>query len=356
MDDLRDFIASVKGAEAIRVEESLGNGFVRLMVDEAERRQAKHDIRCSEDVVVEMLRNARDADATKIFLATTRSEDMRSIVVLDNGCGIPPEMAESVFEARVTSKLDTLRMDRWGVHGRGMALFSIKQNSTAAEVVASDLGKGSSIRILLDAATLGERKDQSTWPSVGRDEDNHPVVTRGPHNIIRTCCEFALEERGLCDVWIGSPAEIIATVRARITKSMDDTTLLFIDDLTELPVLQRLCVPQDARELQQTAQSLGLDISERTAHRILSGAIRPVRSVYAKLTHHSDPDMQKDIDLLKDRRGLKMAREDIDEFSRIMEGAFDYIAEKYYVSLVDEPRIRVGSDKIVITFDLEKQD
>jgi hypothetical protein len=81
-----------------------------------------------------------------------------------------------------------------------------------------------------------------------------------------------------------------------------------------------------------------------------------VRSVYAKLTHHSDSDVQKEIDLLKDRRGLKLAHEDLDEFSRIMERSFDFIAEKYYVSLVDEPRIRVGSDKIVITFDLEKQD
>ena len=49
---LADFVATVSGDSAIRVEESLGNGFVRLRVGEAERRQAKHDIRCAEDVVI----------------------------------------------------------------------------------------------------------------------------------------------------------------------------------------------------------------------------------------------------------------------------------------------------------------
>lgn len=63
MGDLADFVSDVIGSSAVRVEENLGDGFVRLVVDEAERRQARHDIRCVEDVVIEMLRNARNAPA-----------------------------------------------------------------------------------------------------------------------------------------------------------------------------------------------------------------------------------------------------------------------------------------------------
>lgn len=60
-DKLTDFIEDVTGDSHLRVEDDLGDGFVRLRVSEAERRQARHDIRSSEDIVIEMLRNARDA-------------------------------------------------------------------------------------------------------------------------------------------------------------------------------------------------------------------------------------------------------------------------------------------------------
>ena len=61
--DLIAFIASMSGEGNLRVEENLGDGYVKLRVSEAERRQAKHDIQSVEDIVIEMLRNARDAGA-----------------------------------------------------------------------------------------------------------------------------------------------------------------------------------------------------------------------------------------------------------------------------------------------------
>ncbi len=63
--ELISFIASMSGEGNLRVEENLGEGYVRLRVSEAERRQAKHDIQHVEDIVIEMLRNARDAGADK---------------------------------------------------------------------------------------------------------------------------------------------------------------------------------------------------------------------------------------------------------------------------------------------------
>ena len=89
---LEAFVKGVVGEDKLRVEEDLGHGFVRLKSSEAERRQAAQDIRCSEDVVIEMLRNARDAGARNIFLAVQRDDTARSLVIVDDGAGIPEAM------------------------------------------------------------------------------------------------------------------------------------------------------------------------------------------------------------------------------------------------------------------------
>lgn len=354
--DLLGFVESMAGDEVLRVEEDLGDGFVKLRVGEAERRQAKHDIQQVEDIFVEMLRNARDAKAKHIFVATSRDADLRTIVMLDDGAGIPESLQKRVFDARVTSKLESVHMDKWGVHGRGMALYSIKENVRSAEVVSSAAGKGSSIRIVADVNDLPEKSDQSTWPSLGVDEDGVQAVAKGPHNIIRTCCEFALEERGNCEVYLGSQAEIAATAHTRVKSSLSDSDLLFVDDVSTLPVLERLAVAADATEMREISDSLGLEMSERTAHRIMSGQIKPLRSVLARLTHSSDKGPQGDVDLARDRRGLRLSQEDAEVFSRKMERDFDYLAQRYYISLSASPRVRVAKNKVTVTFEVEKSD
>ena len=96
--ELISFIASMSGEGNLRVEENLGEGYVRLRVSEAERRQAKHDIQHVEDIVIEMLRNARDAGADKVYLATTKEDGVRTLVFLDNGSGVPQDMQERIFD------------------------------------------------------------------------------------------------------------------------------------------------------------------------------------------------------------------------------------------------------------------
>lgn len=356
--DLIDFVASMGGDRTLRVEENLGDGFVRLRVAEAERRQAKHDIRCIEDVVIELLRNARDAGARHIYVATTREGTHRTLVMLDDGSGIPEDMQSRVFEARVTSKLESVHMDRWGVHGRGMALYSVSENAESARVVSSAPGKGTSIQVVTDSSALSERADQSTWPTVARDDDGTQCCARGPHNIVRTCCEFALEERGTCEVYLGSPAEVAATARARTPLSVEGSDLLFLDSLAELPVLERLHAAADASELLEVATSLGLDMSERTAHRIVAGQVKPLRSVLARLTHQGDdaPQVPHDVDLVRDRRGLRLSKPDMEEFSRVMERDFSVLGDRYFLRLAKDPKVRVSGHKITVTFDLEEDD
>lgn len=350
------FVAQMGGERQLRVEESLGDGYVRLRVAEAERRQAKHDIRCVEDIVIEMLRNARDAGARHIYVAMIREGEERTLVMLDDGVGIPLSMQQRIFEARVTSKLESVHMDRWGVHGRGMALYSVRENAKEARVVTSAPGMGAAILVRTDASELPERTDQSSWPVLGTDDDGNASIVRGPHNIIRTCCEFALEEQGRCEVYVGSPSEIVATARRRVKPSFGASDLLFIDSIEEVPVLERLSVAVDAQELAQAAESVGLGISERTAHRIVAGQIKPLRSVYSRLTHASSPEQAHEVDLYRDRRGLRISKDDAREFSRIMERDFEYLGQRYYVNLASEPRIRVSKGRLTVTFELEDED
>jgi len=105
---LAAFLDSTPAGTRLRVEDDLGDGFVRLRVSEAERRQAKQDIRCVEDAVIEMLRNARDAHARTIIMGTSRSGDARRIVVADDGDGVPERLRDRIFEPRVTSKLNSM--------------------------------------------------------------------------------------------------------------------------------------------------------------------------------------------------------------------------------------------------------
>ena len=355
--ELISFIASMTGEGNLRVEENLGEGFVRLRVSEAERRQAKHDIQHVEDVVIEMLRNARDAGASAIYLAMAKVDNLRTLIFIDNGCGVPEDMREAIFEARVTSKLESMHMDRWGVHGRGMALFSIKQNCREAFVLDSGKDLGSIFKVIADTDELAERADQSTWPATARNEEGVLSCVRGPHNIIRAVCEFALEERHSCDVYLGSPTEIATTLFAHANHELDASRLLFLDDEKGLPFVDRLGFASDAADFIRIAHDMGIDISERTAHRILSGTLEPLRSVASRLLRERrTPAQPTVVDLERDRRGLKISRSDTEAFSRLLEKDFSYLSDRYYLSLASEPRVRVSGDQITVTFTVSKDE
>ncbi len=354
--DLLDFVNAVTGDTHRKVEEHLGDGFVRLNSSEAERRQAKHDIRSVEDVVIELLRNARDAHAQRIFLASTRDGDERVITVVDDGVGVPRTMQERIFDARVTSKLDTMVMDRWGVHGRGMALFSIKSNCSEARVVASAPHKGAAVRVNAHVPDLPERADQSTWPAVERDESNVPRVVKGPHNIVRRTVEFALEHPDV-QVYIGTTTEVLVTLVMLARFEMEESDLLRCDDLVRLPVWQRPGAATDAVELAATAEAIGLPVSERTAHRILAGEIVPLREIRSRIgAPVSSSAGLPTTDIYRDRRGLKIDASDLEALRLELERAFDIIAERYYLHLRAAPRITVGRDEIRVRFEVDKED
>ena len=355
-DSLLDFVSAVSGDQYVKVEETLGDGYVRLKVSEAERRQAKHDIRTFEDVVVEVLRNSRDAHARRIYVACGREGDTRTMTVIDDGVGVPPAMHERVFEPRVTSKLDSMVVDRWGVHGRGMALFSVRSNVESAVIAASDSHKGASLVIVSDTEALPEKADQSRWPTIDRDPDSgRPVVGTGPHNIVRRIVEFAVEHPEI-DLYYGTPTEILVSLVTHARGRLDARQLLFCDDAADLPVWQRPAIAADASELVTLAASVGLTISERTAHRILAGELGALDSVLEVLVPAPEPADAKRPDIYRDRRGLRLHHADVREFQRRLEEAFDLVSERYYVQLTGEPKVTVGRDTITVRYTVEKDD
>lgn len=359
-DSLHSFIEKLTGESHLRVEQDLGDGFVRLRSEEAERRQAKHDIRKSEDIVIEMLRNSRDAQAKRIFVATWKDGEVRNITIIDDGSGIPESMLSRIFEARVTSKLDTMCMDLWGVHGRGMALYAIKTNADNAQVLASKLGGGSSIHVEASTARLGEKRDQSSFPVFSKN-DKGVVTVRGPKNINRTVMEFAYIERNACDVYFGSSAEIAASLWSQSKSRIARSTMVFCDDPAELPVCERLALASSPEEFARIAESLGLPMSSRTARRIMNGEIHPAINAYESISSPQGAHSQSDlvnakakktdvdpVDLLTQGECPSVRLSDADRIRLIqaLKEAYSDIAESYYLDSDVEMDIKVSKGKI----------
>ncbi len=263
-DDLLMFVEGIVDPSTIRVEEDLGAGFVRLRVTEAERRQAQHDIRWVEDALIELLRNARDAGASVIIVATSLEEERwRHLVVVDDGEGVPESHHLAIFEPRVTSRIDDVVLDRYGVHGRGMALFAVRSIAQTAKVAYSEQGRGASVRATFDLGRLPERKNQSERPRRSVDRGN--AILTGTHNIPYTIAEFAIEHPEI-DVFLGSPTEALATVVQRPA-----STVLIEEDA------------ETYEGLSAVAERLGLDLSRRSLYRVLAGEIQALRPFVERL-------------------------------------------------------------------------
>lgn len=356
---LEDFVESVGGQSHLRVEHDFGEGFVRLRTSEAERRQAAQDIQNTENIVLELLRNSRDAHASRIFVAVSRNGDKRLLTVIDNGDGIPSQMHEHVFEPRVTSKLDTNHMDAWGMHGRGMALYSISVNADEAHVASSEHNLGCSICVTTDIKKLPERTDQSSFPSFELS-DSGKVNVRGPRNILRTACEFALESRDTCSVYVGSPVEIAATLFSYGMSTLSTLDRVFCKDPEALPLSKRLAAASDPASFAESASQMGLDVSERSARRIMDGEIDELDPMLDQIIlkdsrkKSGEAARGKRANVQADARSLKLTREDAALLSIAVSAAYSEIAERYYLEADVEPIVRVHRDRVVITVPVVK--
>lgn len=369
---MENFISSVSGESYLRVQDDLGHGFVRLRAAEAQRRQAKQDIRFVEDIVIELLRNARDAHARAIFLATWTEGDHRFLTMLDDGDGIPAELHQAIFEPFVTSKLDTFHSDHWGVHGRGMALYSIKENAEQASVICSKPGLGSVFGVTVNVKELPEKRDQSTFPKIVINDEGKPVL-RGPHNITRTVLEFAIEERSHISVYLGSPASIVAALYELGSSAAARLTTIFDTYDEKTPYLQRFAFADDPDELQALAGQCGFPLSVRTARRIMNQEIKPAVPQLALLSQ-AGPDGEGSSSAFdkasagggkpgegkggkaKPKASVKLAPEDLRKLSDEVRTAYQDLASAYYLDPDAEPAIQVRGDELSIRIPLRASD
>lgn len=359
---MADFLAATDSNQKIRVEADLGFGFVRLRSEEAERRQAIHDIRSSEDIVIELLRNARDAGATHIYLATYKEGSMRHITIIDDGDGIPESMHQEIFKPRVTSKLDTMALDKWGVHGRGMALYSITVNAHEAKVFYSQPTIGTSLSVITNTDNLTEKRDQSTYPSFELS-DSGAISVRGPKNIIRTTCEFAFDTPSI-QVYLGSPTEIAATLYQQGRENTNITERVFSQEIDTLSIPQKIAFSQTPADFQDQAAVLNLCMSERSARRIMDGEISSIPTILEQLssmlteaspkTEQEKPETEKAPEAPRGRL-TSFSAEDIDNFKEEVAKAYQPLAEAYYLDPTQQLTIRFSKGVLHIAIPVEKQ-
>jgi Histidine kinase-, DNA gyrase B-, and HSP90-like ATPase len=224
----------------------LGSGFARLTGQEGARRHPSR-LRYVEDALVELLRNARDAGAKTVYVASTlKSRRYRVLTVIDDGGGVPETHRDLIFEPGVTSRhlrpVSDPQDPNPSPHGAGLSLYHLKNAAVSAELLSAS--SPTAIKATFDTDALPERALQS---------DSRPSRS----NLKATLQRFA--QANGPTLYHGSPARILATLlRNRIIQSANS-----------------------APGLRAVARGLGLDVSLRTAQRVWRGDVRPVGAVRA---------------------------------------------------------------------------
>jgi hypothetical protein len=227
----------------------LGAGFARLTGVEGARRGPSR-IAYVEDALLELLRNARDAGATTIYVASTLvNKRYRTLTVIDDGHGIPESHRDLILEPGVTTRhLDPVTHPEDPAatpHGAGLSLYQIRTRSLDTRVLSAS--NPTSIQATFDTNTLPERALQST---------TRPSKT----NLRATLQSFAQSTNShgrILEAYYGSPARIL-------------TTLLH----------NRIIQPrEDIEILREVAGGLGLALSARSVRRVLRREVRPEEAV-----------------------------------------------------------------------------
>jgi hypothetical protein len=155
---------------------------------------------------------------------------------------------------------------------------------------------------------------------------------------------------------MGTPTEVLATLFSLGRETLDTSDLMFCEDLERLHVWQRPAACSDAGELTATAESIGLSVSERTAHRILGGELAALEPIMVQLAAPEEARSVAAPDIYRDRRSLRIHHGDLAAFRRELTRAFDVLAERYYLNLKGEPKVSIGPNEIRVRFPVEKDD
>lgn len=332
------------------IEKDLGDGFYQLHISEADRRQAKHDIQWVEDILIELLRNSRDAGAKNILVATKKEQGSlnRHIIVIDDGCGIPASQFENIFLPRITTKIQSFAYDSYGFHGRGMALYSIKNNSISSKVVNSEINKGTVVSLIIDTNILPERKDQSTSPCV-LTRNAKKTIVKGPKNINRYIVEFAIDRPDI-NFYYGSPTQISSTLfaLARNSKLNNNST-------GNGTLWQNIIKLGSATELKDELEKyFGLNISGRNCHRILIGDIKPLLPILSPVKIVGDY-----FNLYTDKKAavkIRIPRYALNQFENLIYESFKPIANRFNIKVSRDINTKVRDNSLLVSLNMRRRD
>jgi len=376
--DIKRFLSELKIKDSLNIEEDLGDGYVKLKISEAERRQALQDINCVEDIIVELLRNSRDAGSKNIFIGTKKIEDKRrKIYFIDDGNGIPPNLQKLIFESRVTSKLENGVKDPYGFHGRGMALFSIKLNVDDISIVFSDRSKGASFYIDIDLLKIPEKKDQSVVPQIIKMDGDLSIIG-GVNNIIKTIIEFQLQNKDI-NFFYGSPTQILATMREVLRKDKKYDSYPKFDrweklknfigknkiKITEIPVLT------DNYNLMDIISKniFNMDISQRGIQRIIYNEIKALEPLKIDLDSNlreqvnnlseDEVDSKPDKKLMlydESRLASRFKDEEIRCIIKTLEDKIKELGEKYFITTGKNIEYKKANNIIKLLIELKQKE
>lgn len=376
--DIKRFLSELKIKDSLNIEEDLGDGYVKLKISEAERRQALQDINCVEDIIVELLRNSRDAGSKNIFIGTKKIEDKRrKIYFIDDGNGIPPNLQKLIFESRVTSKLENGVKDPYGFHGRGMALFSIKLNVDDISIVFSDKSKGASFYIDIDLLKIPEKKDQSVVPQIIKTDGDLSIIG-GVNNIIKTIIEFQLQNKDI-NFFYGSPTQILATMREVLRKDKKYDSYPKFDrweklknfigknkiKITEIPVLT------DNYNLMDIISKniFNMDISQRGIQRIIYNEIKALEPLKIDLDSNlreqvnnlseDEVDSKPDKKLVlydESRLASRFKDEEIRCIIKTLEDKIKELGEKYFITTGKNIEYKKANNIIKLLIELKQKE
>jgi hypothetical protein len=227
----------------------LGSGFARLTGVEGARRGPSR-ITHVEDALLELARNARDAHATHIYVASTlKAKRYRTLTVLDDGHGIPESHRDLILEPGVTTRHLDLVTDPEDPlatpHGAGLSLYQIKTKSLDTRVLSAS--NPTSIQTTFDTYSLPERALQSA---------TRPSKTN-LRSTLKAFAEGTNRHGHRLNTYYGSPTQILATL---------------LHDRIILPRPNLLA-------LREVAAGLGLVLSTRSLQRMIRGEVRPIEAV-----------------------------------------------------------------------------
>ncbi len=203
---------------------------------------------------MELLRNARDARAKNIYVASVlRRRRYRTLTVIDDGHGIPDRYRDLIFEPGVTTRHLDPSYEPSGLtgvpHGAGLSLYHIRELALKAAVMSTN--SPTSVTVTFDTRNIRERSLQS---------DTRPSRT----NLLAAMRDFAtnwVDNPLHVNLYYGKPATILATMlNNRIIHTTDSSTALM-----------------------DKAKDLGLEMSFRTVHSVREGKVSIARALSSSI-------------------------------------------------------------------------